>query len=426
MVRLILLGLVLASGWAVCAMADDAKHLGVATCASSNCHGNVARQTNGNVWLNEYRIWRAHDYHSRAYNTLNSQESRSIVQKLGLKSATTADICLDCHADNVPSEQRGSEFQISDGVSCEACHGGAEQWIDTHDNVDVSHSDNVANGLYPTEQPAPRARLCLQCHMGAMDRFATHRILGAGHPRLSFELETFTVNQPPHFSVDEDYRRRKGETSSVGLWITGQLEAGRRYLQILQSGYFETGGWFPEFAFYDCQGCHHGLDPEDLRWYPERRQQGIEPGSLRLQDHHFRVLAVISNELTANETAELQRRVNALIAAGQSGRSAVVEAAQGLERWIDRRQAEWRGISVSNPQVRAMRKALVTQAASGREVDYGTAEQGLLSIVTLTAYLGENESLGSAIDNLFDALGNDETFRPRQYAAAARQVAGSF
>jgi hypothetical protein len=405
--------------------AED-KHLGVATCDSSNCHGNAVRQTGDNVWLNEYRIWLSYDYHSRAYKTLQSPQSRMIAQKLGLSSATTADICLDCHADNMPGDLQGSKFQISDGVSCEACHGGAERWIDSHDNAGVTHADNIANGLYPLDDPTARAQMCLGCHMGTKDKFATHRIMGAGHPRLSFELETFTINQPPHFSMDEDYRQRKQKVDGATLWVTGQVESARRFLQLLQSDLNKTANGFPEFSLYDCQGCHHGLDQEDLRWYKQRKNAGYEPGMPRVADHHLQMMRAISDVLSPSATAELNAGIKNLATASSQGPAAVKAAAGELEQSIARLEAGWKQSSVSQAQVRQLRKALVARAASGREVDYGTAEQGLLGIVTLTTYLGESDAKAGAVDQLFDALGNDEDFSPKRYAAAAKRVAGRF
>ncbi|MGK0321912.1 MAG: hypothetical protein ACI9JP_004111, partial [Granulosicoccus sp.] len=38
--------------------------------------------------------------------------------------------------------------------------------------------------------------------------------MGAAHPRLSFELDLFTANQPAHYSVDADYMARKGTIPS--------------------------------------------------------------------------------------------------------------------------------------------------------------------------------------------------------------------
>ena len=405
---------------------DDNVHFGAASCAGGACHGRSSRQDNRTVWLNEHRIWRAQDYHSRAYKTLLSPESKLMAQKLGIGSAHTADICLDCHADNVPKDKRGPEFSLSDGVGCEACHGGSENWIKTHDDPGNTHADNIANGLYPSEQPVERAQLCLSCHLGTKDKFTTHRIMGAGHPRLSFELENFTTNQPPHFSVDEDYRERKGNFEGVQLWLTGQLQGAKQFLGMLQSNYFGQARWVPEFGLYDCQSCHHGLDPDDLRWYAERRKQGIEPGSLRLADHHFRTLQLISKELSPATTVKLKAAIDKLIVAGQGDPAATAAARVQLETVIDELAVEWRGRTVDPSDVRALRKRLIAQAVSRRMVDYGTAEQGLLSIVTLTEYLGEADRLATSLDQLFNGLGNDETFRPKAYQRAAAAVQGAF
>jgi len=154
---------------------SSALHEGVATCAASQCHGSAVPRDGSNVLQNEYVTWTQDDPHSGAYEVLSNDLSRAIAARLGLSSARTADICLDCHADNVSSNKRGERFQISDGVGCEACHGGAENWLSTHYNVPaVTHQINIDAGLYPTEAAAPRGELCLSCHLGTRDKFATH------------------------------------------------------------------------------------------------------------------------------------------------------------------------------------------------------------------------------------------------------------
>ena len=233
---LFLQGAVIAASSAMAAdvTVDEYRHVGVATCASSVCHGKLSAQADRNVWLNEYRVWTGADPHSGAYRLLENDQSKTIARNLGLSSATTAKICLDCHADNVPADKRGPKFQISDGVACEACHGGAENWIESHAAAGATHEDNLARGMYPTESPAARAGLCLTCHLGTADKFATHAIMGAGHPRLSFELESFTANQPAHYDVDDDYRRRKGEIAGFNLWLTCQLRNAVSYLELIR------------------------------------------------------------------------------------------------------------------------------------------------------------------------------------------------
>jgi hypothetical protein len=408
------------------AMADAVpRYMGVSSCASSQCHGRIDPDPTSNVWLNEYRIWRGDDRHSRAYKALLNPVSRQIAAKLGLGSPHESALCLNCHAMNVPAAERGPKFNLMDGVGCESCHGAAEKWLSSHDDSGVTHQDNLRNGMYPLSDPAARAQRCYGCHMGSSDGFVTHRILGAGHPRLSFELENFTSNQPAHYTLDNDYRRRKGDINGAVLWLSGQIEGSRRFLSLLQTKLMQEGRLVPEFGFYDCQSCHHGLDPKDLRWLPQRRAQGLEPGAMRLQDHHLRMLEIVSDTMTAGETARLRALVNQLVAAGQTNREAIIAGARGLDGWIQSHRADWLR-SAGASQMREIRRHLLAQAAAGTVVDYGTAEQGLLSIVTLSAYLGEQERLATPIDELFDSLGNDETFRPARYAAAAKRVAGRF
>ena len=146
--------------------------------------------------------------------------------------------------------------------------------------------------MYPTEQPLKRAQVCLACHLGTKDRFATHAIMGAGHPRLSFELEAYTTNQPAHYVVDADYDQRKGKIEGMNLWLTGQIESARRMLTLLQTDMFHGGGMFPELAFYDCHSCHHPMDK--IRWNAQRAGAGIKPGTLRLQTQNLIVLQAVT------------------------------------------------------------------------------------------------------------------------------------
>jgi hypothetical protein len=109
---------------------------------------------------------------------------------------------------------------VTDGVGCEACHGPADKWIRSHTAPGATHADNVAKGMYPTEKPVEQAKLCLSCHVGDSSRFVSHRIMGAGHPRLSFELDTFAQLAP----ALQDRRRlapAQGRLRRVRLWAIG-------------------------------------------------------------------------------------------------------------------------------------------------------------------------------------------------------------
>jgi hypothetical protein len=199
------------------------QHLGVASCASSLCHGSVTPNAHYDVLLNEYITWSHQDAHAKAFLALTSERGRSIAAKLGLPSAEGAKVCLDCHSDNVAAAQRGGKFALTDGVGCEACHGGAERWIASHATAKATYKDDVGKGMYPSANLAERATLCESCHLGNADKPATHNMMGAGHPRLSFELDTYLALEPPHYTIDANYRQRKSTFSHTQTWAEGQL-----------------------------------------------------------------------------------------------------------------------------------------------------------------------------------------------------------
>lgn len=405
----------------------DYKHMGVASCSTSVCHGKLAPQTDKDVALNEYRIWQQEDRHAQAYRTLELAESKRIAANLGLANATAAKICLDCHADNVPADKRGGKFQISDGVGCEACHGGSEKWLESHAAEAATHKDNVARGMYPTEQPLKRVQVCLGCHLGTKDQFATHAIMGAGHPRLSFELEAYTTNQPAHFVVDADYAERKGKIEGMNLWVTGQIETTRRYLTLLQTKMFETnagGAMFPELAFYDCHSCHHPMDK--IRWNAARAGMGIKPGTVRLQTQNLIVLqALVETFESGGAKDQLTEMTTALVRAGQRDRASLNEAAKTMLNWLASRDALARK-QYSSADVIKMRKTLARYATSEWAGDYAAAEQLVLGLESLSYTIGDRDSKKTALDGLYNAVKNENTFSPQQFATAAANAQKSF
>ena len=399
---------------------DGRIHEGVATCASAVCHGRVNAADDETVWLNEYRVWLRQDYHSRAYRTLMTEQSQTIAAKLGLPAAHTADICLDCHADNVPAERRGTRFQIDDGVGCEACHGGAGEWLESHAERGTSHADNIAKGLYPTDRPEARAELCLSCHMGTRDKFATHRIMGAGHPRLSFELETFSVNQPAHYSVDDDYIERKGEPDNVAMWLSGLAMNSAALLDLLASDAYPGNALFPELSFFQCHACHHGMD--DLRWQRDARAPALAPGSVRLNDGPLTVLLPALAVLAPERAAGIASQLQALHAAAETDLQALRDTASDLSSTLSAVAATLADRRFDASLQRSLRRELLEESAADQFGYFTAAEQAFLAIETLSIALGDSESLAPRLDALFEALGSETSYVPDQYAVRARQM----
>ena len=390
--------------------ADGREHLGVKSCSASTCHGSVIERNAYNVLQNEYQTWTKHDRHSRAYETLLGERSQRIARNLGLEKAHEAKVCLDCHADNVAAGRRGRFFNLSDGVGCEACHGGAEEWLGTHISGSASQADDQRAGLYPTADASARASLCLSCHLGTRDKFAGHDIMGAGHPRLTFELYTFTRRQPAHYRVDADYRQRKGVTAPAVEWIEGVFVAATTGLELLDH-HHEASGPFPELAFYDCHGCHHSMD--ELRWQPAPETGENTPGVVRLEDSRLKMVALLTGW---SRGSGIDSELAALHRASRAGSGDVLAAAGRLRAAIGGARAQVLRAAREPGAAAGLRTRLASAAAAGKYNDYADVEQAAMAVQALGG--GEN------LDAIFDSLLDADEYEPQATAAEFARLPG--
>lgn len=420
----LMIGLLLVQQVSALPQYDADKHLGVASCASSVCHGKSKPVADKNVMLNEYRLWSTEDNHARAYQTLFSKESKRIARNLGLPSAHTEKVCLDCHADNVSKDKRGPKFQINDGVGCEACHGGSELWIETHTEEGVSHQQNLDKNMYPTENGVARAKLCLSCHYGTKDKLASHEIMGAGHPRLSFELETFTANQPAHYKVDADYKKRKPYLSGFNLWVIGQLETVKSSLALMQHYIIDDDAMVPELFFYDCHACHHPMS--NKRWQPTGARKGIAPGVVRLNDASVLMLSELTHIFNPEKSEALHGALIELHKSALKNRTALNTAITQLLSVINELDSELSGRQYSLDHIKTVRSRLLAQAATGEYRDFAAAEQAFLAIESITITLKQYSVLEKQLNQLYKTLENEDTFVPSKFQSSAKQVKKAF
>ena len=403
---------------------DDDQHLGVASCANSVCHGKSKAVENKNVMLNEYRVWSTEDRHARAYKTLLSSESKRIAKNLGLASAHTAKICLDCHADNIVKEKRGPKFQINDGVGCEACHGGSEQWIESHTETGVTHQQNLDKNMYPTEDGEARAKLCLSCHYGTSDKLVNHEIMGAGHPRLSFELETFSANQPAHYKVDADYKERKPVISNFNLWVVGQFEMIKSSLALMQEKVVDNDAMIPELVLYDCHACHHAMS--DKRWQQTATKKGLPPGVIRLNDANLMMLLTLVNVVEPTQYTALKKALIDLHLASQVNKSSLKAALELLQQLINKLESPLLQREYAVETMIAVRARLLMQSASGEYRDFVTAEQAFLAIESISISLQQDASLEKQLNLLYGTLEDEDAFSPLKFKKTAGQVRKAF
>lgn len=401
---------------------DNDKHLGVATCAGSTCHGAASARDASNVLQNEYLTWHRRDRHSRAYEILLEDRSQRISERLGLGPAQHADTCLDCHADNVPAKRRGPEFQISDGVGCEGCHGGAENWIRSHADPGTTHADNLANGLYPTEDPADRTRLCMSCHYSHPETPMTHRLMAAGHPPLLFDLATFTHIQPAHHEVDADYRRRKQAHTAAHEWAIGEAAGSAILLDTLATGLeAEYSKLFPELYHFNCNACHHELG----RDWP-LRPTGLPAGSVPLEDASLRLLGSLLTALDSPLADAWSLRLDELHQATRRGDDDTRAAARALGVLAAQAGDRLEKDTIDAGEGRRIMLEIARSGTRSGFTSHTWADQSAMALASLVATAEQGDWFGDerqarverALDDVFRALDEPRTFSPWRYRAA--------
>lgn len=395
------------------------KHMGVATCANSVCHSVKLLEKDSNVLQNEYQTWLLHDRHAGAYKTLLSRESKLIAEKLGFPSAAEAAICLDCHADNVAPEKRGVEFHITDGVGCEACHGGAERYISSHTLMPYDGARNIADGLFPTANLVHRTRLCLSCHVGNEQKMANHDIMGAGHPRLGFELDTFSVRQPLHHLVDEDYLRRKGNDSNLNRVLIGAAVQAWQAAVNLTGKLIDTPPAHPEIALYDCHSCHHSLT--DIRAKQRPSTAGLAPGMVRLNDSSFLLLSALTGAINRDLQSNIAQAIKNLHRASSRSRSEVKTAAVKLKSLAEQSLSEFQRGQINAASKTQMVQEVINLGIRGEYYDYVSAEQAVMVMDAISTSLPPNPRLAELIDKAFQLTGNEETYQPGQFQTILRR-----
>ena len=419
--------------------ASRAMHVGVASCAGSTCHGRI-EPTGKVVRQDELLRWQEPSSpagsHSRAFAVLAEPRGQAIAAKLGVGPATSAPECLGCHADPAYTGKAAS-FQTSDGVGCEACHGGAGQWLSTHYAVNGTHATNVSRGLYPLDQPRARAERCLDCHFGSdkPGQFVSHRIMAAGHPRVAFELDLFSALQQ-HWDEDADYVRRKGRVSNVQMWAIGQATAVNRAVTLYANAKLGTQGVFPEIYFFDCQTCHRefqdGPKGGKVSWVANPGRP-IPSGMPAFNDENMIMLSAAAKVAAPGLAAKFDADSKAFHAALAKDRSSAVQAGLKLGATAQSLADTFGRTSFGRNDIVQIVDTIAGPVTSPRFTDYEGSVQAVMALDTLLnamvhngyATAGQAKGVRGSIDRAYRAVNDSNDYKPAEFRSALSQAAAS-
>ena len=419
---------------------DPQKYIGPGSCAATSCHGSVKPVVDSRILQNEYSTWILKDKHSRAYQALTGAvgEHMARILKLGAK-AEESPKCLACHALYTTPEQRGRAFEISEGVSCENCHGPASAWLGPHTTRDWPHEKSLAAGMHDTRDVIHRTEKCLTCHLGTAQRFVDHEMIAAGHPDLYFELDSFSAVMPRHWKQPRE--SAPGKTAEdpnwVGVrdWSAGQAVQLRVAMERLtwraKNERYDKKDVWPEYSELSCMACHHSLGPAKDSWRQAHGFAGRRPGDPAWNASRFLVFRVLARQVDANSAQELDQRLSAVsdeMSKLNPDRNTVVSAA-GAAAPVAQRFAERLATMSYEPAIALHAMQGITQDAETIALgDERAAEQAAMALDAL--YIAYSKQVNpanaaevrAAINSLFQQLENPSAYNADQFASALKRI----
>jgi hypothetical protein len=421
---------------------EPQKYIGPGSCAATSCHGSVKPVAGSRILQNEYSTWIVSDKHSHAYQALTTDIGERIARILKLNAkAEESPKCLACHALYTTPEQRGRPFEISEGVSCENCHGPASAWLGPHTTRDWPHEKSIALGMHDTRDVIHRTEKCLECHLGTREKFVDHEMIAAGHPDLFFELDSFSAVMPRHWKTPRESAPGKpvedAAWTGVRDWSAGQAVQLRAEMDRLiwraKSERFDKKDVWPEYSELSCFACHHALGPAKDSWRQEHGYVGRRPGDPAWNASRYVVFRSLAKQVDAAGAQELDRRLGEVadeMSKLNPDRSAVAASAAAAapvaQKFADRLAA------MQYDQALALRalQQISGDAESISLADERSAEQAAMALDSLyIAYSKDAKpanaaEVRAAISELFQQLENPSAYNADQFAASLRRVRG--
>jgi hypothetical protein len=425
---------------ALSAQNEPIKYIGPGSCAATSCHGSVKPVAGSRILQNEYSTWIIQDKHSRAYQALTADvgERMARILKLGSK-AEESPKCLPCHALNPLLEQRGRAFEISEGVSCENCHGPASGWLGPHTTRSWAHEKSLALGMHDTRDVIHRTEKCLECHLGTKNKFVDHEMIAAGHPDLFFELDSFSAVMPRHWKLPRESEPGKPveDAAWVGVreWSAGQAVQLRAAMERLtwraRNERFDKKDVWPEYSELSCFACHHALGPAKDSWRQEHAYIGRRPGDPAWNSSRYEVFRLLAKQIDSASAMDLDRQLLAIsdeMSKLNPDRNVVVSAASAAVPLAQRIAGRLATMQYDQAVALRMLQRIPDDAENIALADERAAEQAAMALDSLyIAYSKDTKpanaaEVRAAINGLFQQLENPSSYNADQFASSLRQI----
>jgi hypothetical protein len=421
--------------------ADLYSYMGAASCSGSACHGSTTPRTKLKIPQNEFYVWSQKDRHTKAYEVLLGPDSKRIALNLKIEKPEQSARCLICHAMRVEPDRQGALFDVTEGVSCEACHGPAENWLGPHIRKDWDAKKAAATGMYATKDLAKRSTKCLSCHLGAgPDQIVDHELIGAGHPRLKFELDTYSSQMPAHWLPPKEKAAK--DWLGTKAWATGQAVALRDQIHLLVTSRKGKTALWPDFVHFECYACHHDVvdrvreitdDEKKLqRW--RVRDYGGKPGRLVWNASSYAVFRHVAMLVTPEQAKTLDQNVKAFHdgLTGRRGSENFETALSKLAELTEQLVPKVSQYGFNQQNVLALMRNISGDGHAIANAGFQAAEQAVMTLASLVdAYtdavgpLQDGAAVREHIDALYREIKDGRTFSQVRFEGTMQKLHGA-
>ncbi|MGH7410068.1 MAG: multiheme c-type cytochrome, partial [Candidatus Methylomirabilis sp.] len=419
---------------------DLYSYIGGATCSGSACHGSTSPRSKLRIAQNEFYTWSEKDEHSKAYDALTTPDSRIIAKNLKIAKPEESNRCLVCHALHVKSERQGKLFDVTEGVSCEACHGPADKWLGAHTRSDWDSKKAAEYGMYNTKDLAKRADRCLECHAGSEGKVVDHELIGAGHPRLKFEIDNYSHAMPAHWIPPKDKQAR--QWLGTRAWATGQVVALRSEMKLLISSRRPKLGPWPDFAHFECFACHHSV-VDHLRGMTEQEKKGQrwrfidydgKPGRLVWNASSYAVIRHLVNQISLEQGKVLDELVKAFreeLTSKSVSPDAFAATLTKLSELTERLLPQIAQYTFSQQTVLSLMRSISGDGRFLAGAGFQSAEQAVMALASLyddyvetIGPLSEPLPIKETIEALYKDIKDGGAFSPAQFEVNMNKLHG--
>ncbi len=153
----------------------------------------------------EVEAWRGTHHFNTFRQMPRDAEAKAIADRLGVKRIKVESLCLNCH---FTVQEKNNQIEPIAGISCESCHGAAQDWIKVHSGYSgktaTTESKEEASrrwqlaeekGMIRPSRLYRLAKNCFGCHVVPHEQLVN---VGGHKPGSAFELVSWSQGEVRH------------------------------------------------------------------------------------------------------------------------------------------------------------------------------------------------------------------------------------